>query len=57
MTDYKVFTYSTMWSTQKLTQRVERELSKLDADGWEVISVSFGMDVRGMITAFVTVKR
>jgi hypothetical protein len=57
MTQYKVFTYSTMWSTQKLTNRVERELSKLDSDGWEVISVSFGMDVRGMITAFVTVKR
>lgn len=46
-----------MWSTQKLTQKVERELAHLDRDGWEIISVSFGMDVRGMITAFVTAKR
>lgn len=57
MEQFRVFTLSNMWSTKNLTRRVELELKKLSAEGYEIISVDFGFNIWWIQTAFITVKK
>ncbi len=54
MKTYKVISESSMWSTEKLQQRTERLLNEATQAGYEVISVSFGHNIWGVLTAYVT---
>ena len=54
---YRIFHYSTSWSTDRLTQKVEEKLGELEAAGWEIVSVSFGTNLWYQPTAFVTVRQ
>jgi hypothetical protein len=57
MKQFRVFKISSMWSTSKLTRVVENELKKLTSDGYEIISVSFGVNFWWMPTAFITISK
>lgn len=57
MKKYKVFKISNMWSTSRLTKNVEGELKKLSYDGYEIISVSFGLNIWWIPTAFITTSK
>ena len=51
---YKVISESSMWSSEKLQQKTERLLTDASRAGYEVVSVSFGHNIWGVLTAYVT---
>lgn len=56
MTRYRVFKYSSAFSTDKLTRIVEDRLQELEDEGFEIISVAFGTNLLYVPTAFITVR-
>lgn len=57
MKTFRVIRLSNMWSMSSLTKSVERKLEALTAAGWEIVSVSFGMNVWYVPTAFITISQ
>lgn len=55
MRTYKIITLSTMWSTSSLTKKVEEILNEKAKDGYEIITVAFGVNMWWLPTAFITV--
>ena len=55
MKTYKVIKFSTMWSTNSLTEKVEHLLNEKTRDGYEIVTVAFGVNIWWMPTAFITV--
>jgi len=55
--EFKVIKFSTMWSTSGLTEKVEKELYKKSDEGWDIISVAFGVNLWWMPTAFISLSR
>ncbi|MES2479930.1 MAG: hypothetical protein V4561_12650 [Bacteroidota bacterium] len=56
MTKFRIIKISTMWSTDKLTSDVERTLKEKSEEGYEIVSVAFGVNLWWMPTAFITLK-
>jgi hypothetical protein len=48
---------SSMWSTEALRQDVEKLLNEKTKAGYEVVSVSFGLNLWWIPTAFITFKK
>jgi len=44
-----------MWSTSSLTAEVEKVLNEKTSDGYEIVTVSFGINMWWMPTAFITI--
>ena len=57
MKQFRVFKISNMSSTARLTKDVENELKRLTNEGYEIISVSFGVNMWRIPTAFITTSR
>jgi len=57
MKQFRVFKISNMSSTARLTKDVENELKRLTNEGYEIISVSFGVNMWWIPTAFITTSR
>lgn len=55
MKNYSIIKLSTMWSTDELKNDVERILNEKTSQGFEIVSVSFGVNLWWMPTAFVTI--
>lgn len=55
MKTYKVIKLSTAWSTSILTERVEKLLNEKEKDGYQIISVAFGVNLWWLPTAFITI--
>lgn len=55
MKEYRVLKFSTMWSASSLANKVERILNERTHLGWEIVSVSFGINIWYMPTAFITI--
>lgn len=56
MTKFRIIKISTMWSTDNLTNDVEKILKEKTDEGYEIISVAFGINLWWMPTAFITLK-
>ncbi len=56
MTKFRIIKISAMWSTDKLTRDVEKILKEKTDEGYEIISVAFGVNLWWMPTAFITLK-
>jgi hypothetical protein len=56
MANFRIIKISTMWSTDKLTSDVERTLKEKSEEGYEIVSVAFGVNLWWMPTAFITLK-
>ncbi len=54
---YTILTESTMWSTDTLKQKVERILNEKTRDGYEIVSVAFGVNMWWLPTAFITLRK
>ncbi len=54
---FKVKKYSTTWSTSGLTEKGEVELAKFTKEGWDIVSVAFGVNLWWMPTAFITISK
>lgn len=46
-----------MWSTAKLKSRVELVLNEKTQEGYEIVSVAFGLNVFWVPTAYITLKK
>jgi hypothetical protein len=46
-----------MWSTAKLKQQVEKILNEKTQDGYEVVSVAFGLNIWWIPTAYITLRK
>lgn len=57
MKTYIVLSESSMWSTSKLKQNVERILNEKTKEGWEVVSVAFGINIWWIPTAYITLSK
>lgn len=57
MKTFKIVTRSTMWSTLSLTREVEELLPQMIEKGYTVVSVSFGMNIWWMPTAYITISK
>jgi translation elongation factor EF-1beta len=54
---YSIIKESTMWSTDSLKKKVEEILNEKTKDGYEVVTVSFGLNMWWMPTAFITLRK
>ena len=54
MKTYSIIKESTMWSTNSLKDRVEKLLNEKTKEGYEVVTVAFGLNMWWMPTAFIT---
>lgn len=57
MMTYSIIKESTMWSTDSLKQKVEKILNEKTKDGYEVVTVAFGLNMWWMPTAFITLRK
>lgn len=57
MEQFRIFKIKCMWSTSRLTRDVENELKRLKKEGYEIISVSFGLNFWWIPTAFITTRK
>ena len=55
MKTYKIIKLSEIWSASELTTKVERILNQKSRDGYEIVSVAFGVNMWWMPTAFITI--
>ena len=55
MKTYKIIKLSTMWSTDTLIRDVELLINERAKDGYEIVTVAFGVNMWWMPTAYVTV--
>ena len=54
---YSVISESSMWTTHTLKQKVERILNEKTRDGYEIVSVAFGVNMWWLPTAFITLRK
>ena len=57
MKTYSIFSESSMWSTTKLKQKVEKILNEKTKEGYEVVSVAFGVNIWWIPTAYITLSK
>ncbi|MDH6355216.1 UDP-N-acetylenolpyruvoylglucosamine reductase [Dysgonomonas sp. PH5-45] len=57
MNQFKIIKKSNYWSTDQLCQEVEETLKQLEDAGYEIISVSMGVNLWWAPTAYITVKK
>ena len=57
MKTYSVISESSMWSTEKLKRKVEIILNEKTKDGYEVVSVAFGLNIRWIPTAYIALSK
>ncbi|HBK70175.1 MAG TPA: hypothetical protein DDZ39_00705 [Flavobacteriaceae bacterium] len=52
---YEIIKISEMWSTNTLKRNVETLINKKSEDGYEIITVAFGVNLWWMPTAYITI--
>jgi len=57
MKTYRVIKISTMWSTTTLTREVEQVLNEKTRDGYEIVTVAFGVNMWWLPTAYITISK
>lgn len=57
MKTFKVIKISEYWSTDSLTKKIEIKLNSLSLEGYEIISVSVGINMWCLPTAYITVTK
>lgn len=57
MKNFSVIKRSTMWSTETLINDVEILLNRKSKEGYEIVTVAFGVNMWWMPTAFITVAK
>ena len=57
MKDYRVIKLSTNWSIETLRSDVENLINEKANQGYEIVTVAFGINMWWMPTAFITIKK
>ena len=56
MKKYSIIKISTMWSTTQLIRNVEKILNTKSKEGFEIVTVAFGVNLWYLPTAFITLS-
>ena len=54
---YSIIKKSSMWSTNSLIREVEQILNEKNREGYEVVSVAFGINLWALPTAYITLSK
>jgi hypothetical protein len=57
MKEHSIIKLSTMWSSESLRRKTEDLVNDVALDGYEIVSVAFGVNVWMMPTAYVTISK
>jgi hypothetical protein len=57
MKTYTVISESSMWSSTKLKHKVEKVLNERTREGYEIVSVAFGINIWMIPTAYITLSK
>ncbi len=57
MKNHKIIKISEMWSTENLRKKVELLINQKSKEGYEIVTVSFGMNLWYAPTAFITIAK
>jgi hypothetical protein len=57
MKTFFVISTSSMWSTSELKRKVEIILNEKTKEGFEVVSVAFGVNIWWIPTAYITLSK
>lgn len=55
MKKYKVIKLTSAWSTNELKKEVEKTLNEKANEGYEIVTVAFGVNMWWIPTAFITI--
>lgn len=55
MKKFEIIKISEMWSTEKLRKKVERLINEKSKEGYEIVTVAFGVNLWWMPTAYITI--
>lgn len=55
MKTYRIIRVTTMWSTSLLTKKVEQILNRKTMEGYEIVTVAFGVNIWWTPTAYITI--
>ena len=55
MKKFEIIKISEMWSTEKLRKKVERLINEKSKEGFEIVTVAFGINLWYMPTAYITI--
>jgi hypothetical protein len=55
--EYSIISKSAMWSTKSLLKEVVAIINEKNQEGYEIVSVSFGLNLWWMPTAFITLRK
>lgn len=55
--EYQVIKFSNMWSTDQLREQAETTANEKAREGWEIVSVSFGLNLWWIPTVFITIRK
>ena len=57
MKKYEIIKISEMWSTEKLRKKVESLINEKSKEGFEIVTVAFGVNLWWMPTAYITTRK
>ena len=57
MKNYEIIKISEMWSTENLRKKVSLLINQKSKEGYEIVTVSFGMNLWYAPTAFITIAK
>ena len=57
MKEFEIIKISEMWSTEKLRRKVETLINNKSNEGYEIVTVAFGINLWYMPTAYITVRK
>jgi len=55
MKKFEIIKISEMWSTEKLRKKIERLINEKSKEGFEIVTVAFGINLWYMPTAYITI--
>lgn len=57
MKEYQILRVSNFWSTKTLREDTEKLINEKSAEGWEVVSVSFGVTIWLVLSFYITLSK
>ncbi|GAB3721929.1 DUF4177 domain-containing protein [Spirosoma lituiforme] len=57
MKEYQILRVSNFWSTKTLREDAQKLINEKSAEGWEVVSVSFGVTVWLVLSFYITLSK
>ena len=57
MKEYRIIKLSTMWSSETLRTDTEKLINEKTKDGYQIVTVAFGVNMWWMPTSYITIRK